>query len=262
CHGLNEGLSMLRCIFGVEKGGEMHAKAAGINHLPWITELRVRGGDGFQLLREYVKRNGVSISPVKLELFKVYGCLPGTGDRHVAEFFPHFLTKEAGAGSKYGVRLTTIEDRYAWRERQIERVNKMLSGELSIEMRRSQEAASNIISAITNGRHEVEILNLPNKGQINNLQREAVVETYGLVGPGGAEGISVGDVPPAVQAILHQHVVKHELTVDAALKGDRELALQALLLDPLVRNFDTAGKMLDELLEANRNYLPQFFGSR
>jgi alpha-galactosidase len=259
CHGLNEVVFMLRSIFEVKRDNEMYLKAAGINHLPWIIELSVRGEDGFQLLREYIRRNGISISPVKLELFKIYGCLPGTGDRHVAEFFPYFLTKEAGAGSKYGVRLTTIEDRYRGRERQIEIVNKMLSGEIGIEMKKSAETASNIISAIVNGRYEVEVLNLPNKGQVNNLQREAIVETYGLVGPGGAEGIAIGDVPPAVQAILHQHIVKHELTVEASLKGDRELALQAMLLDPLVRDFETAGKMLDELLEANKGYLPQFF---
>jgi len=259
CHGLNEVIWMLRGIFNVKGEGEMQVKAAGINHLPWIIELNVRGEDGFQLMREYIRRNGVSISPVKMELFKIYGCLPGTGDRHVAEFFPRFLTKEADAGLKYGVKLTTIEDRYKGREMQIEHVNKVLSGERGIEMKKSAETASNIISAIANRKHEVDILNLPNRGQVNNLQREAVVETYGLVGPGGAEGIAVGDVPPAVQAILHQHIVKHELTVDAALNGDRELALQALLLDPLVRNFDSGEDMLGELLEANKRYLPKFF---
>jgi len=182
----------------------------------------------------HIERNGVSISPVKMELFRAFGALPGTGDRHVAEFFGHFLTKDTDAGLKYGVRLTTIEDRLQWRARDLERVNKMLSGEMTIEMSRSEETASKIISAIANGRCEIDVLNLPNKGQVNNLPRDAIVETYGVVGPGGAEGIAVGDVPPAVQAILHQHIVKHELTVDATLNGDRALALQALLLDPLI----------------------------
>jgi alpha-galactosidase/6-phospho-beta-glucosidase family protein len=108
-------------------------------------------------------------------------------------------------------------------------INKVLSGDTAIDMKRSEEAASNIISAIANRRYEVDIVNLPNEGQVNNLQREIIVETYGVVGPGGAEGIAVGDLPPVIQAILHQHIVKHELTADAALNGDRELALQALL---------------------------------
>jgi alpha-galactosidase len=259
CHGLNEVVGMLRGIFDVKPGEEMHVKAAGINHLPWIIALTVRGQDGLRLLREYVERQGASISPVKMELFKAFGSLPGTGDRHVAEFFGHFLTKGADAGAKYGVRLTTIEDRLQWRAKDVERVRGMLSGGAAIAMSRSEEAVSGIISAIAHGREEIDILNLPNRGQVNNLPRDAIVETQGVVSPRGAEGIAVGDVPPAVQAILHQHVIKHELTVDAALRGDRALALQALLLDPLVREFDTAERMLDELLEANSKYLPQFF---
>lgn len=259
CHGLLEGISILKRIFGINNESDMQVKAAGINHLPWIIRISVKGKDGFHLLREHIKRNGISAAPVALELFKAFGCLPGVGDRHVAEFFPYFLTKETDAGLKYGVRLTTIEDRLQSRKAQIDQVNKMLSGAMPIEMKKSRESASNIISAMANKRDEIEIVNLPNGGQVNNLPRDSVVETYGVVGGRGAEGIAVGDVPPAVQAILHQHIVKHELTVDAALNGDRKLALQAMLLDPLVRNFDTVGKMLDELLEANRNYLPQFF---
>jgi len=263
CHGLNEVIWMLKDIFKVEHDGELHVRAAGINHLPWIIGITVRGEDGLRILREYVERNGVSISPVKMELFKAFGSLPGTGDRHVAEFFSHFLTKDADAGLKYGVRLTTIEDRLRSRARDVERVNKMLSGEAAIEIARSEESVSRIISAIVNGRREMDVLNLPNKGQVNNLPRDAIVETYGVVGPGGAEGNAVGDVPMAVQAILHKHIVEQELTVDAALNGDRALALQALLLDPLVRDLDldVAEEMLGEMLEANRRYLPQFFRS-
>jgi 6-phospho-beta-glucosidase len=53
-------------------------------------------------------------------------------------------------------------------------------------------------------------------------------------------------------------VLNQELIVEAALTGDRKLALQALLNDPLVRDFRTAPRMLDELLAAHADYLPQF----
>jgi alpha-galactosidase/6-phospho-beta-glucosidase family protein len=80
----------------------------------------------------------------------------------------------------------------------------------------------------------------------------------GMVGPTGAYGVSVGALPPGVLNIVHSHVINHEQIVDAALSGDRQLALQALLNDPLVRDFRTAPRMLDELIEAHAQYLPQF----
>ena len=57
---------------------------------------------------------------------------------------------------------------------------------------------------------------------------------------------------------VHPHVLNQELIVDAALAGDRKLALQALINDPLVRDFRTAPQLLDELLLAQAEYLPQF----
>ncbi len=60
---------------------------------------------------------------------------------------------------------------------------------------------------------------------------------------------------------LVEHAKAYErLTVQAAVSGDRELALEALLANPLVGDFDVARPLLDALLTANREYLPQFFG--
>ena len=74
--------------------------------------------------------------------------------------------------------------------------------------------------------------------------------------------IAVGRLPEPILSISERMVRIHELTVDAALNGDRGKALEALLIDPLTRDFNDAGKTLDELLKANRDYLPQFFPRR
>jgi alpha-galactosidase len=78
------------------------------------------------------------------------------------------------------------------------------------------------------------------------------------VGATGANPLSVGPLPPGVLNTVHPHAVNQEMTVDAALNGDRRLALQALIGDPLVRDFRSAPKLLDELLAAHAAYLPQF----
>ena len=75
-----------------------------------------------------------------------------------------------------------------------------------------------------------------------------------MVGPTGAYAVSVGALPPGVLNTLQPHVVNQELIVDAALTGDRQLALQAMVNDPLVRDFRTAPQLLDELLLAQAEF--------
>ncbi|MGD9048513.1 MAG: alpha/beta hydrolase family protein [Anaerolineae bacterium] len=62
-----------------------------------------------------------------------------------------------------------------------------------------------------------------------------------------------------MRAVVARHVANQELTVEAALTGNRSLALQALVNDPLLRELESAEPMLDEMLEANRRHLPKFF---
>jgi len=104
-------------------------------------------------------------------------------------------------------------------------------------------------------------MNLPNVGQVSNLTYDAVVETYGVIDSTGANAITYGDVPVGVQNILEHHIHQQEMTVEAALNGDRQLALQVLLNDPLSSRLtiSQAKQMLDELLEANQPYLSKFF---
>jgi 6-phospho-beta-glucosidase len=57
-----------------------------------------------------------------------------------------------------------------------------------------------------------------------------------------------------------QHAKAYErLTIEAALSGSREVALRALMTNPLVPDWDTAVPLLEALLEENRRYLPRFF---
>ena len=111
---------------------------------------------------------------------------------------------------------------------------------------------------MANGRSVRTIVNLPNHGQIDNLPRAAVVETLADVGSAGAQPLAVGPLSLGILRTLQPHISNQELIVDAALTGDRQLALQALVGDPLVRDWRSAPRLLDELLEAHEAYLPQF----
>jgi alpha-galactosidase/6-phospho-beta-glucosidase family protein len=273
CHELFGVRGTIKEMFGVTND-DLQMRVAGVNHMIWLLDLKIKGQDGLQMIREYVasgrqipvRTSGAAAKfpsfrdhwKVKLALFDVFGALPAAGDRHVAEFFPDFLTDETHAGEDYGVGLTLIEHRYEVASDAKAAIRAAIESAAPPRVGRSEEEVVDIIAAVANGRSLHTIVNLPNRGQIDNLPREAVVETMGMVGPAGAYGVSVGALPPGVLNTVHPHVVNQELIVDAALTGDRRLALQALVNDPLVRDFRTAPQMLDELLKAQAAYLPQF----
>ncbi|TME27145.1 MAG: hypothetical protein E6I75_25185 [Chloroflexi bacterium] len=268
-------------LFGVRGGlmrmfdatvDDFEMRVAGVNHLIWLLDMTVRGQDGLQMVRDFVAdgrplpipdaRGGwhepfVDRWKLKLELFNVYGALPAAGDRHLAEFFSYFLTEATGKGEDYGVLLTTIADRQQQVAAARKDVQAAIQGELPA-LSRSSEATADIVSAVANGRSVRTIVNLPNTGQIDALPRGAVVETLAEITSAGAQPLTVGAVPPGVLSTLQPHVTNQEMIARAALEGDRSLALQALVNDPLVPNLQIARKLLDELLEAHAAYLPQF----
>jgi len=285
CHELYGTLRMLQKLLGGRDWQkEFDAVVAGVNHLPWILRLRFRGRDAFPILRRKLKRLGASAlrsggkagtaldetlagsQQVKFALFEAFGALPAAGDRHVAEFFPWFCTEEMKRGAAMGVALTKIEERRRrWTPRWKRNVRDITAGKVKMEPRVSTEATAKVVAALAGVTDWTDVVNLPNEGQIPDLPRGAVVETMGLIRRDAAAGLPTGPVPPAIGTQLQRLVTVHEMTVEAAVAGDRALALQALMLDPLcgaVRRYGDLEKMLDELLKANRRWLPRFFRRR
>jgi len=112
---------------------------------------------------------------------------------------------------------------------------------------------------ITKGEtHFFEGVNIPNAGCIKGLPDEAIVEVPAVVGSFGFKGLNVGRLPRGIESILRQRIAQQELTVEAVLTGDRQLALQALALDPMVPTIDIARKLLEDYIEAHKQFLPQF----
>jgi alpha-galactosidase len=256
----------------------IEARIAGINHLIWVTDLYADGRrvwDQLPLLADKILGGEIQVdqddtsvfadhAKVKATLFKLYGALPAAGDRHIAEFFPHFINEATGWGAQYGLRLTSIQDRQEMEISARQRIESVLRGETDLKPYMadvSGEAANRIIRAVACGEKYLGIMNLPNLGQVTNLPKDAVVETYGVIDSTGPHTVTYGAVPAGVQNILEHHIRQQEMTVEAALTGSRELALQVLLNDPLSSRLTIpqAEQMLEEMLTANQAYLPNFY---
>jgi alpha-galactosidase/6-phospho-beta-glucosidase family protein len=122
-------------------------------------------------------------------------------------------------------------------------------------------AVVEIIEDMVANRNGLHVVNTVNHGAISNLPPEAVVEVLALVGSYGVRPVYTGALPEPIAAALRHHISTQQLTVEAALTGDRRAALHAFLLDPVVSAAlepDPARQLLDDLLRAHAAYLPQF----
>jgi 6-phospho-beta-glucosidase len=84
------------------------------------------------------------------------------------------------------------------------------------------------------------------------------VEVNCVISGQGPIPLTVGPLRPELRGLLQQVKAYEELTIQAAVTGDRKAALQALLANPVVPSFRVAKPLLDELLEAHADYLPRF----
>jgi len=256
CHGLPGTHRNLANYLGVPFE-ETKVLAAGVNHFNWILKFLVRGQDGLAMLQEKFDREGAPKGmKICASLLKAFGAYPVPGDVHVAEFLPYFLNKESDSGGKYGLSLMKAygQSPEHWAE-----IKKHLDDEMPMEpyLKRSEEEVIDIIAALA-GNDDVtfEAVNLPNYGLVANLPEGAILEIPATAGPFGIRGVCMGNIPPGIAAMLSARVYQQQLTVEAAMSGDKQLALQAMILDPLVPSIEIAEVMLDELLEAHEEHLP------
>lgn len=121
------------------------------------------------------------------------------------------------------------------------------------------EMALGVLGAIANNNDTFAVCNVQNNGAIPFLPGDAVVETACMVNADGARPLTFKSFPDSVWGLVCAVKNYESLTVEAAVHGDRNKALLALLANPLVMDYDLAVPLLEELLEENRQYLPQFF---
>jgi alpha-galactosidase/6-phospho-beta-glucosidase family protein len=243
---------------------------AGINHLPVVLRCTIGGRDGLQMLRDWLAEHGpfalvgdielntvfdvfIDRLAIKLTLFEQLGVLFGAGDRHVAEFFPGFLTEASEHGRRYGVVLTTVDHREEMAHLRRAQIEYFAAGGYE-KHQQSEEQLAAVMAALAGGPAGQFIVNVPNQGQVDNLPRDVVIECMAEIDSLGVRPLAVGALPHTAYAAIAPHVARQELIVEAALTDRREPALAALAADPIVLDPTTVQPMLDELLAANATF--------
>jgi alpha-galactosidase len=203
--------------------------------------------------------------PFTWELTATHGAYPVPGDRHETEFYPERFGREgAYYGKTLGKDAYTFEGVIAAGDAGYEEMKKtaLSPGPLPADwLDRAggeHEQVVEIIGSIRRDRRLVCSANLPNEGQVPNLPRDAVVECTCLVDGSGVRPVMQEPLPEAVVATLRRRFEWAEKTVEAAIEGSRGKFVEALLLDGAAGSAETAGKLADELLTAQKAHLPRF----
>ena len=102
------------------------------------------------------------------------------------------------------------------------------------------------------------VASLPNEGQIPDLSRDAVVETWATVQQDRIVPDQSGEMPSPIRGLMQLIVDEQELAVEAALTGNRDKVVQAMYVSPMVQDKGRAAELADALLDATRQWLPQF----
>lgn len=239
-------------------------RAAGLNHFSWILSITDRrtGEDLYPLFRKRFFELDPKFEPLTREVFSAFGLFPVPGDTHLCEYLPWMSDPQTKPWEKYNIRL------YDWdlfenvRGFELYRLNEMANGDATIEglLDTDSEGALEMIENVASaGNHYHLAANLPNVGQISNLPLGATVETPVHVDGAGIHPVHFGALPEPIAELLRREITTTQLCVDSVVEGSREKALQCLLLDPVITDIDTARKILDDYLNAYRDYLPQFW---
>jgi alpha-galactosidase len=239
-------------------------KAAGLNHFTWMLDLRSKetGEDLYPLFAERWAAFDPTFEPLTRRVYDAFGRFPIPGDEHLCEYLPWVSDPVTKPWEKYEISLYDWELMDQLREVFHGDIARMAEGKTSIDHLRqaSSEGALEMVENVAGaGNHYHLAVNLPNVGQIDNLPAGAIVETPGLVSGAGVQGVSVGNLPTGIAELCRREITAAQLGVDAAVRGDRQLALQCLLLSPCITDLDVAGQILDDYLETYREHLPQFW---
>lgn len=255
---------------------------AGINHLTFLYDFRLRGVDAWPLVRQRLARElaagpdekeiglifyeGVSTwhHPFSWEIFQRYGAFPAAGDRHVTEFFPERFTHGAYHGRTLGVDAFSVPEILDWGEQRYQGMRDQADGRVPLDrtvFERSggeQEQLIAILRSVLTDSREIFSCNVPNRGLVPGLPDDAAVEIPGVATARGIRPLAVPDLSLPLTAILARRLSSVYLALAAALQGSRDLTIEAMIADGAVTDPDAAAALTDDLIAAQARYLPAF----
>jgi alpha-galactosidase len=269
---------------------EIDPVLGGVNHFPLATTLRVGREDGFARLRDllsepeavtdepiwmdpppaaqwqkvttadfWTKLDVIANNRVRFDVFHRFGVLPGSGDHHSVEFMPNVVHPGNDYGSSWRIHHYGMSGHVRDAQEDVELYEKMRDAP-DVTPMPSGELVASLLDGMVTGKPRALPVNVPNRGNVTNVQDSAVVEVIGVADRNGVRGRDSTTIPGVMGEYVRRANVAQEWTVEAALTGDRTLVYEAMFADAMATqvSYDDVVEMTNEMLAATSRWLPQF----
>ncbi|MGJ8526949.1 alpha-glucosidase/alpha-galactosidase [Maritalea sp.] len=279
CHSVQGTAKELATDLGVDHQ-KLRYRCAGINHMAYYLNFEERLPDGSYRDLYPALRSGYangSLKPktnphtprcpnlVRYEMLTRVGYFVTESSEHFSEYTPYFIKNgRDDLIERFGIPLDEypkrcIEQVQDWKAQAAE-----FAEAKTIEVCKSHEYAATIMNSIATGEPAVIYGNVANSGYIPQLPDGCAVEVPCLVDANGIQPTVVNDIPPQLIALMRTNVNVQELTVAALLNENVDHVYHAAMLDPHTAaelDLDTIWAMTGELLEAHKDWLPEWLSN-
>jgi len=271
CHGVEAGHHVIADAFGLKRE-EVDIICAGINHQTWYIQILHNGEDltGKLLAALEAHPTHSKTEKVRIDMLRRFGYFSTESNGHLSEYVAWYRKRKdeiadwidlsTWINGETGGYLRVCREGRDWFEKDfpnwLKADPKKYDG-----TQRSGEHGARIIEGLETGRVYRGHFNVVNNGVISNLDADAIVEVPGYADKNGINIPMVGELPLGCAAVCAQSINVQRLAVEAAVRGDRTMLIQAMMLDPLtgaVCNTYEIEKMVDEMIAAGKEWLPQY----
>tara|TARA_A100001011_G_C14318679_1_gene849275 strand:- start:2622 stop:3983 length:1362 start_codon:yes stop_codon:yes gene_type:complete len=283
CHSVQGTAEMLADDLN-EDISNIYFKCAGINHMAFFLKFEKKeNGSSIDLYPKlknladeivndkkissrskkiHYESNKILHEKVRYEVLRRFGYFVTESSEHFAEYVPWFIKNNRDdLINKYKIPINEYLDRCEHHIKTWQELEKNITALKNEPLKLSNEYASYIIDAVTNNKSITINANVMNDNLIYNLPNNCCVELPCLINSEGFIPEKIGNIPEQLSALMRTNINVQILTAEAAITKKKEHIYHAALLDPLTSStlsIDEIYSMTDELINAHKDYLPNF----
>ena len=248
---------------------KLDMRIGGVNHFTWILSATYDGEDLMPRIRAYMERmaadeadeghsKGRFNNSYGLELWDLFGACPDCMG-HTKEYVPYWQGHSVAEDRLPPLSVFDAELRQERHDAMWTEIDDYLTGNIDPGQFMDDfgpDHATDVIESMWGGLGKPFYINGPNRGAVPNMDDDAFFELLCEVDIDGFSPMPVGELPPGLRALQQQVLETHELTAEAAVTCDRALLRRAMMLDPIVNSAADGDRIIEELLDAEREALP------